>query len=142
MSLYCGIDLHSRDCWLAIVDEGLGIVEEEKVGNDLERVLEVLEPYREDLEGGAVESSYNLYWLVDGLMEAGHPVHITNTWAVKQYEGLKYADDRHHARWLAQILALGILPDGFIYPKEERPVRDLLRRRSFLVKKRIGAWHL
>ena len=138
MALYCGIDLHSRDCWLAILDEGLEIVQEAKVGNDLEKVVSILEPYREDLEGVAVESTFNWYWLVDGLRESGHRVHLTNTWAVKQYEGLKYADDRHDARWLAHLLALGILPEGYIYPREERPVRDLLRRRSFLVRKRTS----
>ena len=81
---------------------------------------------------------FNWYWLVDGLMDAGHRVHLTNTWAVKQYEGLKYTDDRHDARWLAHLLALGILPEGYIYPKEERSARDLMRRRSFLVRKRTS----
>ena len=136
MALYCGIDLHSRDSWLAILDEGLEVVGETKVGNDLGAILRVLEPHREALEGVAVESTFNWYWLVDGLMDAGHCVHLTNTWAVKQYEGLKYTDDRHDARWLAHLLALGILPEGYIYPKEERSARDLMRRRSFLVRKR------
>ena len=138
MALYCGIDLHSRDSWLAILDEGLKVVQEAKVGNDLEAILHVLKPYREDLEGVAVESTFNWYWLVDGLMDAGHCVHLTNTWAVKQYEVLKYTDDRHDARWLAHLLALGILPEGYIYPKEERSARDLLRRRAFLVRKRTS----
>ena len=138
MALYCGIDLHSRDCWLAIVDDGLEVVREAKVGNDLPTLLHVLEPYCEDLAGVAVESTFNWYWLVDGLAEAGYRMHLTNTWAVKQWEGLKYSDDRHDARWLAHLLALGILPEGYIYPKQERPVRDLLRRRSFLVKKRTS----
>jgi len=138
MALYCGIDLHSRNCWLAILDTRLKVVEEAKVGNDLEELLQVLEPYREDLVGVAVESTFNWYWLVDGLEDAGHRVHLTNTWAVKQYEGLKYTDDRHDARWLAHLLSLGILPEGYIYPKEERPARDLLRRRSFLVRKRTS----
>jgi transposase len=138
MALYCGIDLHSRDSWLAILDEGLEVVGETKVGNDLEAILRVLEPHREALEGVAVESTFNWYWLVDGLMDAGHRVHLTNTWAVKQYEGLKYTDDRHDARWLAHLLALGILPEGYIYPKEERSARDLMRRRSFLVRKRTS----
>jgi transposase len=138
MALYCGIDLHSRDCWLAILDEDLRVVEEAKVGNDLEALLSILEPYGDELHGVAVESTFNWYWLVDGLMEASHRVHLTNTWAVKQYEGLKYTDDRHDARWLAHLLALGILPEGYIYPKEERPVRDLLRRRAFLVRKRTS----
>jgi transposase len=138
MALYCGIDLHSRDSWLAILDEGLEVVGETKVGNDLETILRVLEPHREALVGVAVESTFNWYWLVDGLMDAGHRVHLTNTWAVKQYEGLKYTDDRHDARWLAHLLALGILPEGYIYPKEERSARDLMRRRAFLVRKRTS----
>jgi transposase len=138
MALYCGIDLHSRDSWLAILNEELEVVGETKVGNDLETILRVLEPHREALEGVAVESTFNWYWLVDGLMDAGHRVHLTNTWAVKQYEGLKYTDDRHDARWLAHLLALGILPEGYIYPKEERSARDLMRRRAFLVRKRTS----
>ncbi|MBD3853494.1 MAG: IS110 family transposase [Acidobacteria bacterium] len=138
MTLYCGIDLHSRDSWLAILDDGLEVIGETKVGNDLETILRVLEPHREALAGVAVESTFNWYWLVDGLMDAGHRVHLTNTWAVKQYEGLKYTDDRHDARWLAHLLALGILPEGYIYPKEERSARDLMRRRSFLVRKRTS----
>jgi transposase len=138
MALYCGIDLHSRDCWLAILDEELKVVQEAKVSNHLEALLEVLEPYREEMEGVAVESTFNWYWLVDGLSEAGYQMHLVNTWAVKQWDGLKYSDDRHDARWLAHLLALGILPEGYIYPKHERPVRDLLRRRGFLVKKRTS----
>ena len=89
MALYCGIDLHSRDSWLAILDDGLKVVREAKVGNDLEAILDFLEPYREDLKGIAVESTFNWYWLVDGLAEAGYQMHLVNTWAVKQWEGLK-----------------------------------------------------
>jgi transposase len=85
-----------------------------------------------------VESTFNWYWLVDGLADAGYRIHLANTWACKQYEGLKYTDDRHDARWLAHMLSLGILPEGFICPREERAVRDLLRRRAFLVHKRTS----
>jgi len=118
MALYCGIDFHSTNCWAAVLDEDRRLIRERKVSNDLGELLDVLEPYRADLEGIAVESTFNWYWLVDGLMEAGYQVHLTNTWAAKQYEGLKYSDDRHDARWLAHLLSLGILPEGFIYPKE------------------------
>lgn len=136
MRLYCGIDLHSTNCWIVLLDETFRVVRECKVGNDLKDVLAVLAGHRDALEGVAVESTFNWYWLVDGLQDAGYRVHLTNTWAVKQYEGLKYTDDRHDARWLAHLLALGILPEGYIYPKAERPLRDLLRRRAFLVRKR------
>jgi transposase len=138
MSLYCGIDLHSRICWLAILDEELRLVREVKLSNDIGAILAALEPYREDLEGIAVESTWNWYWLVDGLQDAGYQVHLTNTWKATQWQGLKYTDDRHDARWLAHLLVLGLLPEGYIYPKQERAVRDLLRRRAFLVHKRTS----
>jgi len=138
MREYCGIDLHSTNCWVTVLDEAFKVVRERKVPNDLATVLAVLEPHRDALEGVAVESTFNWYWLVDGLQDAGYRVHLTNTWAAQQYEGLKYTDDRHDARWLAHLLALGILPEGYIYPKEERPLRDLLRRRAFLVRKKTS----
>jgi transposase len=85
-----------------------------------------------------VESTYNWYWLGDGLLEAGYQVHLANTAAIQQYEGLKYTDDRSDARWLAHLLRLGILPEGYIYPKEERAVQDLLRKRSQLVRQKTA----
>lgn len=138
MSLYCGIDLHSNNQVVVILDEEDRAVLERRLPNRLEVVLEQLEPYREELAGVAVESTYNWYWLVDGLMEAGHRVSLVNTSAVKQYEGLKHTDDRHDARWLAHLMRLGILPTGYIYPKKDRPVRDLLRHRIRLVEQRTA----
>jgi transposase len=81
-----------------------------------------------------VESTYNWYWLVDALMEAGYRLHLANTAAIVQYSGLKYSDDDSDAAWLAKLLRLRLLPEGYIYPKAERAVRDLLRRRSRLVQ--------
>lgn len=138
MELYCGIDLHSSNMYLVVLDRELKTVFEGRLRNDLELVLATLEPFQGDLVGIAIESTRNWYWLADGLMEAGYSTHLTNTSAVRQYEGLKYTDDRHDARWLARLLCLGILPEGYIYPKQERPWRDLLRRRSFLVHKRTS----
>jgi transposase len=97
-------------------------------------VLKTLSSYRESIVGIAVESTYNWYWPVDGLQKAGYKVHLVNTSAVIQYEGLKYTDDKSDARWLAHLLRLKILPEGYIYPKEERAIRDLLRRRQSLVR--------
>jgi transposase len=71
-------------------------------------------------------------------MGAGYKVHLANPAAMKQYEGLKYTDDNTDARWIAHILRLGILPQGYIYPKEDRPVRDLLRKRGQLVRYRTS----
>jgi transposase len=81
-----------------------------------------------------VDSPSNWYWLVDGLMEAEYRVHLANPAAIPQDSGLKYTDDHSDARWLAHLLRLGVLPEGYIYPKAERAVRDLLRKRVHLVR--------
>ena len=83
-----------------------------------------------------MESTYNWYWLVDGVMNERHRVHLANMAAIQQYNGLKYTDDTSDAGWLAHLLRLGLLPQGYIYPKEERAVRDLLRKCSQLVRQR------
>ena len=85
-----------------------------------------------------IESTYNWYWLADLLMEHGYKVHLANPSAIQKYSGLKHADDVHDAFWLAEMLRLNILPVGYIYPKEERPIRDLLRKRGPLVRLRTS----
>jgi transposase len=138
MRLYAAIDLHSNNCVLVIIDENDRIVHEVRLRNELPAILARLAPYRESVEAIAVESTFNWYWLVDGLMEAGYKVKLVNTVAVKTYDGLKYTGDQHDARHLAHLLRLGILPTGYIYPKEERAVRDLLRKRAQLVRCRTA----
>ena len=138
--LYAGMDLHSRNTYVGVMEKGtMKRVYQKRIHNDLPDILVALEPFRGDLQGIVVESTYNWYWLVDGLMDAGYScVHLANPSAIKQYEGLKHTDDRHAAFWLAHVLSLGILPEGYIYPKEDRPVRDLLRKRLFLVRQRTS----
>ena len=86
----------------------------------------------------AVESTYNWYWLVDGLQELDYPVVLANPAAIQQYNGIKHADDTHDAFFLAELSRLKILPTGFIYDAKLRPVRDLLRRRLMLVHQRTA----
>jgi len=134
MALYAGIDLHSNNNVVVVQDEEDKVVGRRRLANDLRTVSAFLEPYRADLAGVVVESTYNWYWLVDGLMERGYAVHLANTVAIQQYDGLKYRDDASDARWLAKLLRLGDLPEGYIYPRTERAIRDLLRKRSQLVR--------
>lgn len=138
MELYAAIDLHSNNSMLVVLDQDDHVILERRLKNDLERIRLALAPHRESIRGIAVESTYNWYWLVDGLMNEGYQLHLVNTAAVKQYEGLKYSSDQHDARWLAHLLRLGILPEGYIYPKEERALRDLARKRSQLVQQRTA----
>ncbi len=86
----------------------------------------------------AVESTFNWYWLVDGLRAHGYPIDLANPARIEQYSGIKHADDKHDAFHLAQLQRLNILPKAYIYDAALRPVRDLLRRRMNLVRQRTA----
>ena len=73
---------------------------------------------------------------MDGLQEAGFIVHLANTSAMTNYEGLKHSNDESDAINLARTLRLGILPTGHIMEKSLRAVRDLARKRMRLVQGR------
>jgi transposase len=134
MLLYGGIDLHANNSVIVLINEQDEVVYQKRLSNDLPLILEQLSPYHLAIKGLVVESTYNWYWLVDGLMEADYRVHLANPAAMQQYSGLKYSDDHSDARWLAHLLRLAVLPEGYIYPKAARAVRDLLRKRAHLVR--------
>jgi transposase len=123
MKVYAGIDLHSTNNYLGVIDEQDRRLYKRRLPNDLGTILSDLEPFKEDLAGIVVESTYNWYWLVDGLQEHGHKVHLANPSAIKQYEGLKHTDDRWDSFWLAHMRRLNILPerDTSIRKKSDQP---------------------
>jgi len=136
--LMAGIDLHSNNLFCAIVDLNGKRVFEQKLPCDLNSVIRALKPFKKRLEKIAVESTYNWYWLVDGLQDHGFTVVLANPAAMQQYDGLKQADDKSDAFFLAELLRLNILPTGYICERQWRSVRDLLRRRMGLVHKRTS----
>ena len=137
MSLYCAIDLHSTNNVPVVIDDNDNILFQKRLPNDLPKVISALEPFKDDLIGVAVESTFNWYWLVDGLDDHQFNTLLVNPAAVKQYDGIKHTDDYSDAFHLAHLMRLGILPTGYIYPKEERAVRDLLRKRLQMVRHRV-----
>ena len=134
METYAGIDLHSSNNFIGVINDKDKILYGKRHSNRLDDVLRALDPFQDSLQGVVVESTFNWYWLVDGLQEHGYAVHLANPSAIQQYEGLKHTDDQWDSFWLAHMYRLGILPEGYIYPKEHRAVRDLLRRRLLFVK--------
>lgn len=135
--LYAGADLHGNNIFLSICDAEGKIRFKRRVKPNLEAVNKALEPYWPQIKAMGVESTFNWYWLVDGLREQNRDVRLGNPAKMKQYTGLKHADDASDARWLAELIRLDIFPDSYIYPKEVRPVRDALRRRQLFVQRRI-----
>jgi len=138
MTVYAGLDLHATNTYVAMIDQENKVLYKQRHRNELPSIIGALDPFKKDLQGVVVESTFNWYWLVDGLMAEGYPVYLANPSAIKQYEGLKQIDDKRSSLWLANLLRLGILPSGYIYPKEERPTRDLLRKRLQLVRHRTS----
>ena len=100
MKLYAGIDLHSSNNFIGVIDENDKRRYSKRHYNNIDTVLKVLKPFKKSLQGVVVESTYNWYWLVDGLQEQGYRVHLANPSAIKQYEGLKHTDDRWDSFWL------------------------------------------
>lgn len=138
MELYSAIDLHSNNSQVGIIDAQQNRVMSRKIVNSPDVIINTFAPYKDQLKGIVIESTLNWYWLADLLIEKGYKVHLANPCAIQKYSGLKHSDDKDDAFWLAQMLALNILPEGYIYPKEERPLRDLLRKRAHLVRVRTS----
>jgi len=136
--LMAGLDLHSNNIMIGIVDlEGQRIAHR-KLACELGVVEQFLQPFEARLHTLAVESTFNWYWLVDGLKAKGFNVVLANPAKIEIYSGIKHSDDKSDAFFLAELLRLGILPTGYIYDPALRPVRDLLRRRMALVQHRTS----
>ena len=139
MSFYCGIDLGARESQICVINKRVKKVLELKTPNKLEHIKQLLEPYKADLEI-VVESTFNWYWLVDGLQAAGFKVVLAHTLGLHMITAAKVKTDRRDAFALAKLLLAGMIPKAYIYPAETRPVRDLLRRRARLVQVRAGEY--
>ncbi|MDF0676366.1 MAG: hypothetical protein P0120_18825 [Nitrospira sp.] len=109
-----GIDLHANTSVIVLVDEQEQVVYEKRTPTDVSKTLSHLCPFHPRSHGLVVESTYTWSWLGDGLMEAGYSVHVATTAAIPQADGLTHPNDHSDARWLAQLLRVGILPTGSI----------------------------
>lgn len=136
--LIAGIDLHSNNLMIGMINQEGERVVHRKLDCDLKEVIAFLAPHKAQMQSMAVESTFNWYWLVDGLRAAGYPIDLANPAQIEQYSGLKHADDKDDAYHLAELQRLKILPTAHVYDPALRPVRDLLRRRVKLVQQRTA----
>ena len=136
--LIAGIDLHSNNVMIAMINQEGKRIAHRKLDCNLDKVVDFLRPFKPQLQSMAVESTFNWYWLVDGLRAKGYPIDLANPARIEQYSGIKHADDQDDAFHLAELQRLNILPKAHVYDPQLRPVRDLLRRRTNLVHQRTA----
>lgn len=136
MKILVGIDLHSNNALCGLMDEHGQRLGHQKLPCELPAILKWLQPYQSQIVTIAVESTYNWYWLVDGLQDHGYHVALANPARMQPYSGMKFTNDVSDAYFLAELLRLNLLPTGHLHDRTTRPVRDLLRRRLLLVQQR------
>ncbi len=131
----CGVDLHGRNLYLCVLDADREIVLHRRVDCDEGKLLRALAPFREDLVIG-VECMFKWYWLSDFCEEHGIPFVLGHALEMKAVHGRKSGNDKLDAERIARLLESGMFPVAYVYPKQMRSTRDVMRRRSFMVNQR------
>ncbi len=78
MNHYVGIDLHSNNSYVAIIDKNGTVKFKQKLPNDTKTILKTLKVFKRTISGVVVESTFNWYWLVDALEASAYKVHLAN----------------------------------------------------------------
>jgi len=132
---YCGVDLHARTISLCVLDASGAVVREATIDAAPAAVLDALAPFRDGLVVGC-ECMFAWYWLADLCAAEGIAFVLGHALYLKLIHGGKAKNDTIDAHKLATLLRGGAFPQAYVYPKGMRETRDLLRRRTFLVRKR------
>jgi transposase len=132
---YYGIDLHARSMYVCILNHAGEVMVHQNLPAEPDAFLKVIAPYREDV-AVAVECIFTWYWLADLCQSEGIPFVLGHALYMKAIHGGKAKNDKIDSRKIAGLLRSGMIPQAYVYPAEMRSTRDLLRRRSYLVRKR------
>jgi len=132
---YCGVDLHARSIYVCILDQAGQILLHRNLPAEPGAFLRAIDPYREDI-AVAVECIFTWYWLADLCRAEGIPFVLGHALYMKAIHGGKAKNDRIDSRKIAALLRSGMIPQAYVYPAEMRSTRDLLRRRTYLVRRR------
>ena len=132
----CGIDLHARQMYVCIMNkDGKKVVHKNIKNNDFEFFLKLAAPYLHDLTV-VCECCFNWYWLADACLDAGIEFVLAHALYLKHIHGGKNKNDRIDSEKLAHLLRTNLIPPSYVYPKERRPMRALLRQRMSYVWER------
>lgn len=132
----CGVDLHSKSMYVCVMDrEGNKLVHENVKIGEAGKFKEMLSPYKNDLTV-ACESTFNWYVLSDLCEEAGIPFVLGHAFYMKAIHNAKAKNDKVDSATIAGLLRSNMLPTGYVCHRENRSIRDLLRRRQYFVEER------
>ena len=135
---YGGVDLHARTLSLHILDATGKSVLAKTIAANPDAFLAAIAPFRDGL-AVAAECMFAWYWLADLCYDQHIPFVLGHALYMKAIHGGKAKTDKIDAHKIAVLLRGGMLPVAYVYPKGMRETRDLLRRRTFLVRKRAEA---
>lgn len=133
---YCGIDLHSNKMYLCIVNQQGEIQLHKNIRTRADHFLSLTRPFRERDCVVGVESTYNWYGLADLCGQHELPFVLGHALALRAVHGGKTKNDKIDSEKLALLLRGGNFPLAYVYPREHRATRDLIRRRTYLVRRR------
>jgi transposase len=132
----CGIDLHARQMYVCLMDRAGKILVHTNIrNNDFEYFLKLVAPYRHDLTVCA-ECMFGWYWLADACHGAGLKFVLAHALYLRAIHGGKNKNDRIDSEKLAHLLRTNLIPPGYVYPANQRPLRALLRQRLYFVGQR------
>src|SRR5262245_48160810 len=132
---YGGVDLHARTLAVCILDADGTAVLHGTIAAAPAAFLKAVEPFRDGL-AVACECMFAWYWLADLCQEEEIPFVLGHALYMKAIHGGKAKTDKIDAKKIAVLLRGGMLPQAYVYPKGMRETRDLLRRRTYLVRRR------
>src|SRR5437899_3015622 len=135
---YCGIDLHVRTMYMCILNQAGAIVLHRNMKAEPDSFLKAIAPFRQDI-AVAVECMFTWYWLADLCAREEIAFVLGHALYMKAIHGGKAKNDKIDAAKIARLLRGGTLPQAYVYPAGMRETRDLLRRRQYLVHKRVEA---
>jgi transposase len=135
---YCGVDLHARTLALCVLDGAGAVVHRDSIAATGPDFLAAIAGFRDGL-AVACECMFAWYWLADLCARERIPFVLGHALYMKAIHGGKAKTDAIDAHKIAVLLRGGMLPQAYAYPKGMRETRDLLRRRSYLVRRRAEA---
>ena len=132
---YCGVDLHTKRMYLCILDHEGNKRLHRNVPAKPREFLSAIEGFRDDLIVGA-ECMFTWYWLADLCLDEKIKFILGHALYMKAIHGGKKKDDKIDSEKIARLMRGGTFPLSYVYPREMRATRDLVRRRMFLVRRR------